>query len=303
MGYKSVMHDNEIPLGTELVHRLVAQQFPQWAGLPVTALALGGTDHALFRLGDGLVARMPRIGWAAGQAESDSRWLPVLAPHLPLAVPVPVAVGEPDEDFPWRWAVVPWLRGENPPSGNVDLEHAAVQLAEFVTALRSVDTAGAPAASRGVPLAKRDEPTRAAIAELGDRIDGRRVTAAWEQALSANAWTREPVWSHGDLSAGNLLARQRKLSAVIDWGGVGVGDPAVDLMPAWSIFDGRSRLAYREALGRDFGGDEDMWQRGRGWALSTALIALPYYFDRYPGIVAESKAKIAAVLADIVTEI
>jgi len=288
------VHDNEIQTSVEQVERLVAQQFPQWAKLPITRLPVGGTDHTLYRIGDDLVARLPRIDWASGSAETDLRWLPYLAPHLPLRVPAPVAVGEPGEGFPHRWAVVPWLPGSNPTAGNTDLAAAAVQLAEFIQALQGIDTTGAPASGRGVPLASRDRWTREAIAELGDRIDGPRVTDAWEQALAARQWSREPVWMHGDLSAGNLVVRQRKLTAVIDWGGVGIGDPAVELMPAWSLFSGESRQIFREAVGCD----EHTWQRGRGWALSTALIALPYYWERFPGIVAESHAKIAAILAD-----
>jgi aminoglycoside phosphotransferase (APT) family kinase protein len=288
------VHDNEIVTSVEQVGRLVAQQFPQWAGLPIQRLPIGGTDHTLYRIGDDLVARMPRIAWASGSADSDLRWLPHLAPHLPLRVPTPVAVGEPGEGFPFRWAVVPWLTGTNPTADNTDLAEAALTLAGFITALQGIDPTGAPASSRGMPLAERDEATRAAITELGSRIDRPRVTALWEQALAADDWSRAPVWMHGDLSAGNLLVRQRKLVGVIDWGATGIGDPAVDLMPAWSLFDPASRQVFREALGCD----EDTWQRGRGWALSTALIALPYYWERYPGIVAESHAKIAAVVAD-----
>ena len=295
LGLRSAfVHDNEIVTSVDQVSRLVAQQFPQWANLPVRRLPVGGTDHTLYRIGDDLVARLPRIDWASGSADKDSRWLPFLAPHLPLDVPAPVAVGEPGEGFPFRWAVVPWLPGSNPSNDNVEAAEAAVTLAGFIAALQGIDPTGAPASDRGVPLAERDKWTRTAIAELGDRIDRPRVTAVWEEALAAKEWAQGPVWMHGDLSAGNLLVRQRKLTAVIDWGGVGSGDPAVELMPAWGIFSGESRRIFREALGCD----EDMWQRGRGWALSTSLIALPYYWQRYPGIVAESEAKIAAILAD-----
>jgi aminoglycoside phosphotransferase (APT) family kinase protein len=285
------VHDNEAPTSVELVARLVAQQFPQWAQLPLAQLPLGGTDHALYRIGDGLVARMPRIGWAAGLAVKDARWLPFLAPHLPLTVPTPLAVGEPGFDYPFHWSVVPWLAGSNPRSSDADL---ALRLAGFIKALQGIDTTGAPEAGRGRPVSALDEAARSAITELGDRIDGPRVTAAWDRVMAAAPWPGPPVWVHGDLAPGNLLVRQGKLTAVIDWGAAGVGDPAVELMPAWSLFDAAARRVFREAVGCD----EDTWQRGRGWALISSLMALPYYEKTFPGIVAESHRKIAAVLED-----
>ncbi|GIG62264.1 hypothetical protein Lfu02_66360 [Longispora fulva] len=293
-----MMHENEIRTDAEQVRRLVAHQFPQWADLPVTALPPVGTDHMLYRIGGDLLARMPRIDWALDQADSDSRWLPVLAPHLPLPVPLPVALGGPGEGYPWRWSVVPWLSGENPTADNVDPGPAAADLAAFVRALHGVDTTGGPVktgATRGVPLAARDEITRAAIAELGDRVDGARVTSAWEDALAAAPWAGPPVWVHGDLQAGNLLVDRRRLSAVIDFGGLGLGDPAVDLMPAWNLFDAPAREVFRAESGYD----DDTWRRGRGWALSTALLGLPYYWDTVPAFVEEGLRKVAAVLEDL----
>ncbi len=291
-----MIHDGEICTEVAQVRRLVARQFPDWAARPITALPSTGTDHALYRIGTDLLARLPRIDWAVGQVDTDRRWLPLLAPHLPLPVPVPVAVGCPGEGFPWPWTVVPWLAGDTPTPANLDLVEAAAELAGFVRALHAVDPVGGDVktgTARGTPIAARDEITRAAIAELGDRVDGVRVTVAWEQARTAPPWTGAPVWVHGDLQAGNLLATRRRLSAVIDFGGLGLGDPAVDLLPAWNLFDERSRRRYRSALGYD----RDTWQRGRGWALSTALIALPYYWDRNPAFAAQSRRTISTVLA------
>lgn len=292
-----MMHETEVRIDTQQVRRLVAAQFPQWAGMPLTALPPSGTDHALYRIGEDLVARLPRIDWALGQVETDRRWLPFLAPQLPLAVPAPVAIGEPGEGYPWPWSIAPWIAGENPARNNVDLGAAALALADFITALQSVDTAGGPVKGgldRGVPLANRDELTRAAIAELGDRVDTGRVTSAWEDALAASPWSETPVWIHGDLLPGNVLVQDRRLCAVIDFGALGLGDPAADVVPAWTIFDARSRVAFREALGCD----DDMWQRGRGWALSTALVSLPYYWETAPHIVDESQRRIAALLGE-----
>jgi aminoglycoside phosphotransferase (APT) family kinase protein len=293
------VHKNEVLTDADQVRRLVAAQFPGWAGLPVTPVAEFGTDHLLFRVGDELVARMPRIKDAIEQIETDRELLPRLAAHLPLPVPVTLAVGEPGEGYPWPWSVVAWLPGETPVDGNVDLDVAAAQLGTFTAALRDIeDTTGGQlkgGQSRGVPLANRDEITRAAIGELGDRIDTARVTAAWEDALSAPDWEGPPRWLHGDIQAGNLLVHERQLSAVIDFGAIGLGDPAVDAMPGWNLFDTRTRQIFRDAAGYD----NATWRRGRGWALSTALIGLPYYWDTVPAFVAEGFRKIEAVLTDL----
>ncbi len=302
------LHDDEVPVTADDVRRLVRAQLPRWADLPVTPVSESGTDHRLFRLGDGLVARMPTIAWAAAQAESDGRWLPVLAPHLPLAVPAPVALGEPDDGYPFRWSVAPWLPGravadplDPTAEPDLDLEGAAASLGAFVTALRAIDTAGGPAAtgtSRGVPLVRLDRAVREAIAASGDRIDGRRATRAWERALAADP-SRDPgTWIHGDLMPGNLLAERGRLTAVIDWGPLGVGDPAADLTPAWQLFAGRSREAFREAAGVGHDLDDAAWERGRGWVLVQALVALPYYWDRWPAFGRASQRRVAAVLAD-----
>ncbi len=292
-----MMHEGEVRVEIDQVRRLVAAQFPQWAGMPLRELPASGTDHALYRIGDDLLGRFPRIDWALGQSESDRTWLPVLAPHLPLPIPAPVATGEPAEGYPWAWSVVPWLPGQNPDGENLDLVSAVADLAEFLLALQSVDATGGPVKTgvdRGVHLAARDELTRRAIAELGDRVDTRAVTAVWDEALAAYEWGGPPLWLHGDLLPGNVLVEDRRLSAVIDFGALGVGDPAADVVPAWTILDRSTRRDFREALGCD----EDTWQRGRGWALSTALVSLPYYWDTAPHIVAENERRIAAVLED-----
>lgn len=290
-------HEGEIETSPELVRRLLAAQFPEWAALPITRLPVGGTDHTLYRIGEDLLARMPRIEWATDQADSDQRWLPLLARYLPLAVPAPLAVGEPGEGYPWRWTVVQWLPGSNATANKVDLDQAALDLAKAVTALHSIDTAGGPVKTgtdRGVPLAARDELTRRAIDELGDRIDQPRVTAAWEEAVTAPAWDRPAVWIHGDLQPGNLLAEAGRLTAVIDFGALGVGDPAADLQPAWNLFDARTRPAFRAALGYD----DATWLRGMGWSLSTAVMELSYYWDTFPAMVAGAQQELAAILTE-----
>jgi aminoglycoside phosphotransferase (APT) family kinase protein len=293
------MHENELDVGAALVRRLLSAQFPHWAGLRLRHFSSSGTDNAIFRLGDELAVRLPRIGWAAHQPEREHRWLPVLAPHLPLAVPVPLGLGVPGEGYPWHWLVVPWMAGEDAAREHLgDLVQAARDVAAFIRALQSIDASRAPAAGpgnfhRGVPLAERDEGVRRAIAASGDMVDAEAVTAAWEEALAAPAWDGPPAWLHGDLLPGNLLARDGRVSSVIDFGCLGAGDPAAELPIAWSLFSGESRWAFRDALGVD----DATWARGRGWAL-TSIGALPYYRDTNPSIVARARNQIAEVLAD-----
>ncbi|MEA2350763.1 MAG: hypothetical protein QOG86_1704 [Thermoleophilaceae bacterium] len=298
------MHEGEVYADASLVRRLLAAQAPRWAALPLTPVASAGTSNAVYRLGDDLAVRLPRHPGAAGQVGKEHRWLPGLAPYLPLPIPLPVARGVPGEGYPWPWSVCRWLDGENATLDRLAAPYAAaVDLAAFVTALRGVDATGGPPPGehnfgRGAPLAQRDGSVRDALAALDGPVDGAVDTAAirveWDTALRAPVWDGAPVWVHGDLSPGNLLARDGRLSAVIDFGGLGVGDPACDLLVAWSLFGAEARQEFRDALGVD----DASWARGRGWALSVAVIALPYYLRTNPMIVRDSRHTIAAVLAD-----
>jgi aminoglycoside phosphotransferase (APT) family kinase protein len=291
------MHADEVATDVDLLRRMLTAQFPHWADLPITAVESYGTDHDIYRLGDGLVARLPRIGWATRQAAKEAKWLPKLAPHLPLAVPAQVAVGHPAEGYPFDWSIQSWLPGENANGTIADLDQAAVDLAAFVRALRGVDVTGAHPRrphSRGGPLAEGDEQVRRSIGELGDRIDAAAALRSWEESLEAPPWDGDEVWVHGDLLPGNLLVVDGRLSAVIDWGGLNVGDPACDLQPAWNVFRGQSRRRYRAELDVD----DASWLRGRGWALYQAVSALPYYWDTNPGMIRQASHALSEVLAD-----
>jgi aminoglycoside phosphotransferase (APT) family kinase protein len=291
------MHADEVPTDAALVRRLLTRQFPEWADLPIALVDSYGTDHDIYRVGEHLAARLPRIGWATAQASIEARWLPRLAPQLPLAVPVPVGLGEPAEDYPFAWALHEWLPGEDANGTLTDLDQAAADLAGFVRALRVVDTAGAherPVGGRGGPHSERDETVRRCVAELGDRVDGQAVERSWDESLEVGPWEGPEVWVHGDLLPGNLLVVAGRLSAVIDFGGLNVGDPSCDLQPAWNVFAGQSRDRFRDELGVDDGA----WLRGRGWALSQAVMALPYYWDTNPGMVRQASHALAQVLAD-----
>jgi aminoglycoside phosphotransferase (APT) family kinase protein len=294
------MHSDEVDTDVSLVGRLLAGQFPQWAGLPIEPVRSAGTDNALYRLGEDMVVRLPRIHWATRQVEKEQRWLPRLAPHQPLAIPVPLAMGVPAEGYPWHWSIYRWLAGETTTIERIaDLRQAAMDLARFIAALQRIDPTGGPPpglhnSSRGEPLAMRDDQTRAAIASLHGILDAGALTAAWEAALAAPAWQGPPVWIHGDLQAGNLLAQQGQLSAIIDFGCLGVGDPACDLQVAWNFLSAETRDVFRASLPVDAA----TWARGRGWALSVGLIALPYYRSTNPVLAGISRRAIDEVLAD-----
>jgi aminoglycoside phosphotransferase (APT) family kinase protein len=289
------MHPDELDVDVPLVRRLLAAQFPQWADLRLEPVESAGTDNAIFRLGDDMAVRIPRIRSATRDIDKQREWLPRLAPHLPLTVTLPLATGSPGDRYPWPWSIAQWVEGEPATAESVrDLGRAATDLAAFVVALQRIDPTGAPPSARGRPLAPRDEPTRAAVAQLHGKLDTRAVTAAWEAALQAPPWPGPPLWVHGDLYDGNLLAANGRLSAVIDWSIMGVGDPACDLVVAWSLFSGESRGAFREALSVD----EATWARGRGWALSSGLIALPYYEHTNSVMIANAMRRIEEVLTE-----
>ncbi|MGW4369374.1 aminoglycoside phosphotransferase family protein [Nocardia takedensis] len=294
------MHIDEIDVDVATVAGLVAEQFPRWKGLPLSAVESAGTDNAIYRLGSDKAVRLPRLPSAVGQVGKEQKWLPRLAPHLPLAVPVPLGRGEPGAGYPWEWSIYRWLDGDNPgPGGLGDPGGVATDLGAFIAALRSIDSAGGPEPgahnfSRGVALAARESSTGEAIAAVADEFDADALTAAWRGALDATPWSGPGVWIHGDLSSGNLLFDGDRLTGVIDFGGLGVGDPACDLGVAWELFDAETRRIFRSASKVD----DASWDRGRGWALSIALIQLPYYRSSNPVVAARARHVIRAVLAD-----
>ncbi len=294
------MHVNEVDVDISLVGRLLTAQFPQWAALPIEPIHSAGTDNALYRVGSDLAVRLPRIEGATGQVDKEQQWLPRLAPRLPLTIPVPRALGTPGEGYPWQWSIYQWLEGENATIERIaDPGQAARELAHFIAALQRIEPVGGPPPGphnsfRGVPLSMRDAETRAAIASLDGILDTGAVTAAWDAALQAPAWHGPSVWIHGDLSPLNLLVDRGRLSAVIDFGCLGVGDPACDLQVAWNLLSAQTRDVLHAALPAD----DATWARGRGWALSVGLIALPYYQSTNPVLAGIARRAIDEVLAD-----
>lgn len=289
------MHDGEAEIDAGLVRRLVATQFPRMATLPVTAVRSAGTVNAIYRLGERLCVRLPRLRRWADSLETEWQWLPRLAPGLTLDVPVPVAKGQPASGYPFTWAIYRWIDGSTYTDKVIADEHqAALDLAQFVTELRRTKLpADAPAAGRR-PLAELDPGTRADIMAAADVIDGPAAMAAWESARQAPSWDGRPAWIHSDLLRPNLLVDQGRICAVIDFGSAGAGDPATDIIPAWAVFGPAGRMAFRDALNVDDG----TWNRARGIALHQAAALIPYYSVSNPEFAALGKRTVEEVISD-----
>ncbi len=281
---------DRVNIDAALVTRLIAEQFPRWADLPIRPVEPGGWDNRTFHLGESMTVRLPSAASYSRQVEKEHQWLPKLAPLLPLPIPTPLAKGAPAHGYPWHWSIYRWLEGETATAERIgDLREFATAVARFLTALQQIDPTGGPPPGphnffRGGPLTVYDAETRQAIAALDGKVDTGAVAAVWETALSAT-WRGPPVWVHGDIAWGNLLVQNGRLSAVIDFGSSGVGDPACDLAIAWTLFRDDSRDAFRAAIKLD----DATWARGRGWTLWKALIIMAGNPDTNPFDAEESR--------------
>ena len=285
------MHVDELAIDEPLVRRLIGEQFPEWSRLPLHRVEPQGTDNAIFRLGGELSVRLARRRGPTGPGGKEAEWLPRLAPVLPCEIPVPVAQGRPGAGYPWFWEIHTWVQGDMLPVEALDPVQAARDLATVVRALQQADPAGAPP-GRGIPLARRDEEFRSWLPSFtGDPA----VTGEWERALAAPVWEGPPVWHHGDLDARNWLVRDGRITGVIDWGAMGVGDPACDVMVAWKLHSSVARDAFRDALPTD----DATWERARGWAVSQAVAALAYYTpENNPALYHEAEAWLRLVMSE-----
>lgn len=305
-----MLHADEIPVDLPLVRALIDRTMPALQALPLRRLASTGSSNALFRLGDGLLVRLPRQPGGTATITKEARWLPYVGPKLPSAVPEVVVVGEPGFGYPEHWSVVRWIEGDTPTplphntSGAAPRHDLALDLAAIVAALRQVqvpeDALGDPALRwyRGGPLATMDEQVRddlAACRTLSNfDLDFAAAERLWEEAMKLpSATPTGPQWLHADLAAENLLVRDGRLAAVLDFGGLSVGDPTVDLAVAWEVLDPAACDTFRSALGVD----DATWMRGRAWALCLALMTFPYYWHTMPQRCAHRLTTAHAVLA------
>jgi aminoglycoside phosphotransferase (APT) family kinase protein len=308
-GVAGQLHDDELRIDEALVRSLLATRSPAYSGLSLRRLGASGSTNALFRLGNDLLVRLPRQPGGTDTIEKEQRWLPYVADALPVAVPEILDVGEPGFGYPERWSVVRWLDGEVPdvPEDDARPRHdLARDLAAVVTALGDLDVPDAAAADpalrwyRGEPVARMDAATRAAIADsrsiAGLELDLDACADVWDQAmrLPGVADLVEPRWHHADLVAENLLVHDGRLAGLLDFGGLAVGDPTVDLVAAWELLDPAARETFRDSVGVD----EATWLRGRAWALALGLMTFPYYWSTMPHRCAQRLAMTRAVLAD-----
>jgi aminoglycoside phosphotransferase (APT) family kinase protein len=297
------LHRDEVVAGPDTVRHLVDTQFPAGRGLPLARLRSAGTDNVMYRLGGDFLVRLPRRPGAVGSLEAELRWLPELAPQLPVAVPVPVGAGQPDGDYPWPWAVYRWLSGADASTAVIeDEDRFACELAGFVRALHAIDVTNIPAGERPHwyrcdPVSARDHVTRENLEACG-RLDGFDIDLAlaprvWQEAMSLPPSQTAPCWIHADLMPFNLLVAGGGLGAVIDFGGLAIGDPAIDLMAPWGLLSPAARSVFYDVLGVD----EVDRRRARAWALSLAL-GLHYYWDTHPPFTAYGLRCLREVLDD-----
>lgn len=294
-GAQVKMHEGEIDIDAVLVKRLLAEQFPYLEDRSITPVRSTGTVNAIYHLDPDLYVRLPRLGIWAESLEREWTWLPKLEPHISLHIPKPLARGKPTNGYPYPWVIYHWLEGDPYQDHLISDEcQVASDLVNFILELQRIDMLGAPRGGRS-PLIELDAATRAAIEASRGVINAEAVSAAWARSLESPPWNGKPVWIHGDLLKSNLLVQGGRLYAVIDFGGVGIGDPAADVVPAWSVFNQAGRETFRQALDVDDG----TWSRARGYALHQALLIIPYYPETNPEFVTMAKRTVEEILTEL----
>lgn len=289
-----------IEINTELVIKLIKSQFPQWSHLPISPVEKGGNDNRTFHLGSEMSVRLPSNERYVPQVEKEQLLLPKLKPHISLPISVPIAKGEPGKGYPWGWSVYQWIEGNTANAVNIhDMNQFAIDLAQFLKELQYIESPHAPLAGkhnfyRGGSLSVYDEETRIAIANTAKILDRVKISEIWNKALESE-WRNKPVLVHGDIAPGNLLIdSEGKLSGVIDFGMLGVGDPSCDLAMAWTFFDDESRQVFKRSMALD----EETWERGRGWALWKSLITYDAYYRKDLEVSLEMERIINIIIKD-----
>jgi aminoglycoside phosphotransferase (APT) family kinase protein len=293
--FTAKMHADEIDINFHLVHKLLSVQFPDWANLELKLIRPEETDNVMYKLGDDKVIRLPRTEGSATNVKKECRWLPHLAAFLPIAIPTLLAEGRPSADYNLPWYICQFLEGKNPNTETMlDHHQTAIDLGNFVSTMQKIDSKNGPKCRRGQPLNTRDQETREAINLLSDTYDADLVTDIWGSALAAPIWSKPPVWIHEDLHAGNLLAQNGRITAIVDFGSAGIGDPACDLMVAWTLLTSETRDTFRSIVQPD----DATWARARGWALTFGIVAFPYYRLSNPVFASIAKRALDEVLTD-----
>jgi len=292
------MHIDEVDINPELIKDLLQEQFPKWENQPLQLMHPEGTDNAMYRLGNDKLIRLPRTEGSSLNIEKELTWLPKLGPKLPISIPSIIGRGMANKNYPFPWLICEWLEGSNPDQeGMIDEQKAATDLAFFVKAMQQVPTVEGPNCSRGQPLNTREKEVLQSIPLLKELYDTNLLKELWESASSAPHWKRDPVWIHGDLHAGNLLAMEKKIVGVVDWGLAGIGDPACDMIVAWTLLCQQSREIFRSLVQPD----DHTWSRGRGWALFLGIVGYPYYRDTNPIFAGIAKRALDQVIAEAIS--
>lgn len=274
------MHDNEVNIDKDIIYQLLSEQKPEWAMVNIVPISSDGSDHALFRLGSEYVMRLPRVARAVKGIDKEVKWVSALASHLSTPISEPIFKGAPSEQYPFPWLVNKWCEGHNPDfEKNNEYSILATELAEFLNQLHGIKIPDGPISRRGVALNYLNTDVKVALKKIDAELDVSLIVSLWQQLMNTDEWIQEPAWLHGDFLQGNILVNNHHLSGVIDFSDLGMGDPACDLIIAWSLLNKDSRKTFKDNLDNI---DENTWQRGRGWALSIALIMLSYYKDRSP---------------------
>lgn len=289
------MHADEVDITPELVKDLLSTQFPEWANLPLQRMYPEGTDNAMYKLGNDKLVRLPRTEGSSSNIEKELNWLPRLRPQLPIPIPNIMGKGMPNTTYPFPWLVCEWLDGSNPDKeGMIDERKAAADMGAFVNAMQNTKPDNGPKCRRGKPLSTLDKEVKQSIPLLNELYNTELLNDLWQSALKASNWEKDPVWIHGDLHAGNLLAKNRKLVGVVDFGLAGIGDPACDMMVAWTLLSRNSREMFRSIVQPD----DNTWCRGRGWALFLGIVGYPYYRVTNPLFANIAKRALDQVIAD-----
>lgn len=292
----SKMHTEELEISLTLVKKLIKDQCPKYCSLPLKPIKTTGTTHALFRLGSEYLIRLPRLEESSVNIEKENEFLPQFEKFLSIPISIPIFKGNPNNDYPCNWMIVKWQEGKIADfDEETEFFDLAKDLALFINELHSIEVNNGPLSRRGIPLNSKDlqHQVKSAIEKLKDELNINEIKNLWEELSNIPYWDKKPVWIHGDLLPGNILVKDKRLSAVIDFSDLGIGDPACDLIPAWCIFNSQSRNHFKKHL---LNVDESTWQRSRGWALCIGLIILPYYKHTNPSLVNVAKKMIDQVI-------